>query len=58
MQKLVCEICGMIINDKNYDYNNKAFLQENDLEYIRYCPFLWSSRSLYWGRFSNHKCNK
>lgn len=39
MKNLVCEICGMNLNNKNYDLNKDAFLFENNSEYIKYCPF-------------------
>lgn len=39
MKDLLCEICGMTINDRNYDYNKEAFLEENQVQYVRYCPF-------------------
>ena len=34
-----CLICGMIINEKNYDKNNASFLDENSNERIVRCPF-------------------
>lgn len=39
MKKLVCAICGMEINDKNYNFNSAAFLNENSMDNIKYCPF-------------------
>ena len=39
MKILKCEICGMNINDKNYDLNSYAFACENSKEEILYCPF-------------------
>lgn len=39
MEKLVCVICGMEINDKNYNFNKEAFISSNSKEDIRYCPF-------------------
>lgn len=34
-----CKICGMDINEKNYNYNETAFLNENSKDHIIYCPF-------------------
>lgn len=39
MGKLVCVVCGMEINDKNYNFNKEAFLSPNKKENIEYCPF-------------------
>jgi len=39
MGKLVCRICGMEVNEKNYDFNKEAFLESNSLESIKFCPF-------------------
>lgn len=36
---LRCPICGMIINDKNYNFNENAFLMKNTKNNILYCPF-------------------
>jgi len=34
-----CKICGMNINEKNYDFNSFAFLNKNSINNIVYCPF-------------------
>ncbi|WP_346928819.1 ferritin family protein [Clostridium sp.] len=34
-----CKICGMNINEKNYDFNSFAFLNINSIDNIVYCPF-------------------
>lgn len=34
-----CEVCGMLINEKNYDFNESAFLIKNSIYNIIYCPF-------------------
>ncbi len=34
-----CIICGMNINEKNYDFNEFALLQKNSIDHIIYCPF-------------------
>lgn len=34
-----CKICGMNINEKNYDLNREAFLEKNSINHIVYCPF-------------------
>lgn len=39
MDKHICIICGMTINDKNYNFNNNAFEEKNTLNDIKYCPF-------------------
>ncbi|OAA92107.1 ferritin family protein [Clostridium ljungdahlii] len=39
MNKLICSICGMIIDDKNYFFNKEAFLIKNTSENIMFCPF-------------------
>lgn len=39
MKKIVCVVCGMIVNEKNYDINNYAIINKNEENYIRYCPF-------------------
>lgn len=36
---LKCPICGMIINEKNYSFNENAFLIKNTKNNILYCPF-------------------
>ncbi|WP_138206087.1 ferritin-like domain-containing protein [Haloimpatiens lingqiaonensis] len=36
---LKCTVCGMIINEKNYNLNNRGIPEENSLENIKYCPF-------------------
>ena len=41
---LVCSICGMIINEKNYNFNEDAFLSKNDVTEIKYCPFCGASK--------------
>ncbi len=34
-----CKICGMNINEKNYDFNSFAFSNKNSISNIVYCPF-------------------
>lgn len=34
-----CKICGMNINEKNYDFNSFAFINKNSINNIVYCPF-------------------
>ncbi len=34
-----CKICGMNINEKNYDFNSFAFINKNSISNIVYCPF-------------------
>lgn len=36
---LKCLVCGMIINEKNYNINSYAFSHKNESENIVYCPF-------------------
>jgi rubrerythrin len=39
MVKIVCTVCGMQINEKNYNFNKEAFINSNSKEKIMYCPF-------------------
>lgn len=39
MEKLICVVCGMEINDKNYNFNKEAFINPNKKDNIEYCPF-------------------
>ncbi|RMC91921.1 metal-iron-binding protein [Clostridium autoethanogenum] len=39
MNKLICSICGMVIDDKNYFFNKEAFLGQNTSENVMFCPF-------------------
>lgn len=34
-----CKICGMEINEKNYNFNEAAFTNKNTIDNIMYCPF-------------------
>ena len=34
-----CRICGMEINEKNYNFNEAAFTNKNSVDHIMYCPF-------------------
>lgn len=34
-----CKICGMNINEKNYNFNSYAFLNKNSISNIVSCPF-------------------
>ena len=34
-----CRICGMEINEKNYNFNEAAFTNKNSVDDIMYCPF-------------------
>ncbi|MFA9397540.1 MAG: ferritin family protein [Clostridiaceae bacterium] len=36
---LICEICGMIIDENNLLVNNESFIEKNTLEKIIHCPF-------------------
>lgn len=36
---LKCSVCGMIINEKNYNINNSGIPEKNSLKEIKYCPF-------------------
>ena len=36
---MICMVCGMQINDNNYNLNSQAFLENNSPEVIKYCPF-------------------
>ncbi len=39
MEKIVCVICDMEINEKNYNFNKEAFINSNTKEKIMFCPF-------------------
>ncbi|GMQ64931.1 ferritin-like domain-containing protein [Vallitalea maricola] len=39
MKKIRCLICGMIINDKNYNMNDSTFIDKNEVDDIVRCPF-------------------
>ncbi len=39
MKRLFCKICGMEINDNNYNFNSAAFIDKNSVEHIVKCPF-------------------
>jgi len=41
---LKCKICGMEINEKNYDFNELAFNDKNSINNIIYCPFCGVSK--------------
>ncbi len=34
-----CRICGMEINEQNYNFNESAFTSKNSIDNIIYCPF-------------------
>ncbi|OOM81907.1 rubrerythrin [Clostridium puniceum] len=34
-----CRICGMEINEQNYNFNESAFTNKNSIDNIIYCPF-------------------
>ena len=37
--KLICPICGMEINDNNYNFNAVTFDNQNSLNNVLHCPF-------------------
>lgn len=39
-----CKICGVEINEKNYNYNEVAFINKNSIDNIIYCPFCGVSK--------------
>lgn len=39
MSIIKCVICGMNINQKNFNLNNYAFIDGNKKNFIKYCPF-------------------
>ncbi|WP_125153836.1 ferritin-like domain-containing protein [Clostridium rectalis] len=39
MDKYICKICKIIINDNNYNYNEKTFIHKNSKDSIIQCPF-------------------
>ncbi|MDP4143076.1 MAG: ferritin-like domain-containing protein [Bacillota bacterium] len=44
MEAIRCLVCGMNINENNYDFNSHAFLQKNTETDIIYCPFCGAGR--------------
>lgn len=38
MQKLFCNICGIEINERNYNLNKEAFSDKNTTDSIKFCP--------------------
>ena len=40
-----CKVCGMEINERNYDFNESAFTNKNSINNIMYCPFCGVSES-------------
>lgn len=44
MDYLKCKICGMEINEKNYNFNEAAFTNKNSIDNIIYCPFCGVSK--------------
>ncbi|MBE6064104.1 ferritin family protein [Clostridium cochlearium] len=43
MMKYFCKVCGMIINENNFNYNKEAFIDKNTMENIIRCPFCGAS---------------
>jgi rubrerythrin len=39
LEKTVCLVCGMEINNKNFSFNSFALLRENYSNVIEHCPF-------------------
>ena len=39
MEKVICKICGMEINVRNYDLNREGLINKNSSEEINSCPF-------------------
>lgn len=39
MSSLVCVVCGMAVNNKNYQFNKESFMSLNSEDDIKYCPF-------------------
>ena len=39
MSGLICVICGMAVNSKNHEFNKEAFINSNDIDNIKFCPF-------------------
>lgn len=44
---MVCKVCGMIINEKNYKLNEKSVPEENSTEHYKYCPFCGAGREYF-----------
>ena len=45
MDYLKCRICGMEINEQNYNFNESAFTSKNSIDNIIYCPFCGVGKS-------------
>lgn len=43
MSKLVCVVCGMEVNNRNFELNKNAFIDANIVEDIKFCPFCGAS---------------
>lgn len=39
MDYLKCKICGMEINERNFNFNEEAFINKNSIDNIIHCPF-------------------
>ena len=42
--KYFCEICGMLISEKNFNYNKETFIERNTMENIIRCPFCGANK--------------
>lgn len=42
---MICMVCGMEINENNYNLNSEAFLEKNLPGLIKYCPFCGAKQS-------------
>ena len=39
LERIICLVCGMEINNKNFSFNSSAFLKVNYIDTIDHCPF-------------------
>lgn len=43
--KYFCEICGMLISEKNFNCNKETFIERNTMENIIKCPFCGANKN-------------
>jgi rubrerythrin len=56
--RLLCCICGIEINSKNMNVNGAAFMDANNEEAIKYCPFCGATKQYLLEECDNHEFYK